>query len=105
MTYNLLNYPNLESTRYNDLKEVIEYTKPDIFICNELTSASGADLILNNAFNVAPINYYARANFVNGTDTDNMLYYNTNKVTLAGQNQITTALRDITRYHLYTCEN
>ena len=105
MTYNLLNYPNLEPTRYNDLKEVIQYTKPDIFICSELTSASGADMILDNAFNVAPINYYARANFVNGTDTDNMLYYNTNKVTLAGQNQITTALRDITRYHLYTCEN
>ena len=75
MTYNLLNYPNLEPTRYNDLKEVIEYAKPDIFICSELTSASGADMILDNAFNVAPINYYARANFVNGTDTDNMLYY------------------------------
>lgn len=104
MTYNILNYPGTSSTRYNDLKVIVQYTKPDIFICSELQDATGADLLLNNSFNAAPVTYYARANFVDGNDTDNMLYYNTNKVSLASQNQITTALRDITHYHLYTCE-
>lgn len=104
MTYNILNYPGTSSTRYNDLKVIVQHTKPDIFICSELQDATGADLLLNNSFNVSPVNYYARANFVDGNDTDNMLYYNTNKVSLASQNQITTALRDITHYHLYTCE-
>ncbi len=104
MSYNILNYPGTSSTRYNDLKVIIQHTKPDIFICSELQDAAGADLLLNNSFNAAPINYYARANFVDGDDTDNMLYYNTNKVSLASQNQITTALRDISHYHLYTCE-
>jgi hypothetical protein len=104
MSYNLLNYPGTTPTRYNDLKVIIQYCKPDIFICSELQDATGADLILNNSFNAAPVNYYARANFMDGNDTDNMLFYNTNKVTLASQNQITTALRDISHYHFYTCE-
>lgn len=104
MTYNLLNYPSQSPTRYNDLEEIIGYAKPDIFICNEMDDISGVSLLLNNAFNVAPVTYYANAIYMDGTDTDNMLFYNTNKVTLASQNQITTALRDISHYHLYTCE-
>lgn len=105
MTYNLLNYPDQSPTRYNDLKEIIAYTKPDIFICSEINDASAVSLLLNNAFNVSPVNYYAASAFMDGNDTDNLLFYNTNKVSLASQNQITTALRDISRYSLYTCES
>jgi hypothetical protein len=105
MTYNLLNYPNTNATRYNDLKQIITYTKPDIFICSEITDVSAVNLLLNNSFNVSPVNYYDHCNFVDGYDTDNMLYYNTNKLTLAGQHQIVTALRDISHYRLYSCES
>ncbi len=105
MSYNLLNYPDQSPTRYNDLKEIIQYTKPDIFICSEFTANSGVNLLLTNSLNVAPVNYYAASNFVDGPDTDNMLFYNTNKVTLASQNQISTALRDISHYSVYTCES
>lgn len=103
MTYNILNYPGVSPTRYNDLEVIIQYTKPDIFICSEMNDVTGPDLLLNNSFNAPPVTYYARANFIDGNDTDNMLYYNTDKVTLVSQNQITTALRDISHYHLYTC--
>ena len=104
MTYNILNYPTQISTRYDDLKVIIQYTKPDIFICSEMNDISGVSLLLTNAFNVAPVTYYASATYMDGPDTDNMLYYNTNKVSLASQDQITTALRDISHYSLYTCE-
>jgi hypothetical protein len=103
MTYNLLNYPNTNATRYNDLKEIIQYTKPDLFICSEITDVSAVNLLLTNSFNVSPVNYYNHGNYVDGYDTDNMLYYNTNKLSLASQNQIVTALRDISHYSLYTC--
>lgn len=103
MTYNILNYPNTVSTRYNDLKEIVSYVKPDVFICSELTSNTGADLLLNNSFNSGSVNYYSRAGFVDGPDTDNMLYYNTTKVGLASQNQIATDLRDISHYKIFLC--
>src|SRR5688572_11554202 len=105
MTYNLLNFPAQGSTRYNDLREIIEYTNPDIFICSEITDNSAINLLLNNVFNVPPVNYYAASAFVDGPDTDNLLFYNTNKLTLVSQNQVPTALRDITRYRLYSCES
>lgn len=105
MTYNLLNYPNQGATRYNDLRVIIQHTKPDIFLCSEITDNSAVATLLNNSFNVAPVNYYAASNFVDGPDTDNLLFYNTNKVTLVSQNQIPTALRDITHYRVYTCES
>src|SRR5687768_5268109 len=103
MTYNLLNFPAQNPTRYNDLEEVVQYVKPDLFICNEVTDNSGVTSILDNALNVGSINYYANANWADGPDTDNMCFYNTNKLTLNSQNQITTALRDISHYQLYSC--
>lgn len=103
MAYNLLNYPNILPTRYDDLREIVEYTKPDIFLCNEITSSTAISNLLNNSFNVAPVNYYASSSFEDGPDTDNLLFYNTNKVTLVSQNQISTLLRDISHYRVYTC--
>ena len=105
MTYNLLNYPNAGHSRVNDLKVILQYVKPDIFICSEVDNGNCVQGVLDTALNVAPINYYAACTYMDGPDTDNMLFYNTNKVTLASQNQISTALRDISHYHLYTCES
>lgn len=103
MTYNLLNFPAQGPTRINDLEDVLQYVKPDLFICSELTSSAGATDILNNALNVGAINYYDRANWVDGPDTDNMCYFNSNKLTLHSQQQIATSLRDISHYQLYSC--
>jgi len=103
MTYNLLNFPAQVPTRHNDLEVVLQHVKPDLFICNEVTSSAGVTSILNNALNVGPINYYDHAAWVDGPDTDNMCYFNTNKLTLQSQQQITTDLRDISHYKLYSC--
>ncbi|HIP35390.1 MAG TPA: hypothetical protein EYG85_00880 [Crocinitomix sp.] len=100
MAYNVLNYPGSTSARWSDFRTVVQYIKPDIILCNEMISDVGATTLLNNALNAYGINYFAKATFVNGPDSDNIMYYNTNKVNLATQTQITTALRDISYYQV-----
>lgn len=103
MAYNILNYTSggSYSGRYADLREILTYAKPDIVICSEVLDASGAQLLLDNAFNMAGIGPFSRATFIDGPDTDNSLFYNNSKITFKLQNQITTALRNITRYRVY----
>jgi len=101
MYYNLLNYPNIAQERADTLKKIIDHTQPDMFVVNELTSSFGATLIMSNALNVGGTTSYAQANFVNGPDTDNMFFYNSDKIGLKEQNEIATALRDINEYICY----
>jgi endonuclease/exonuclease/phosphatase family metal-dependent hydrolase len=103
MAYNVLNYGSGSPTvtRYNDLKTVIAHAKPDILLCSEIVDNSGAQLLLDNALNAAGVGSYSRVTFIDGPDTDNMLYYNNAKIHFKQQNQITTTLRNITRYRVY----
>lgn len=103
MTYNILNYSgnNTNKTRYLDLRNVVAFAKPDIFICSELVDSVGAQLLLDSAFNKAGIHPFSRAGFRDGTDTDNMLFYNNQKIKLKSQFQISTSLRDISHYRIY----
>jgi len=101
MAYNILNYPLSNSTKADTLKPIIDYVKPDIFMITELTSSSGAIKILNDALNVGSVSSYQKATYFNGPDTDNMLYYNSDKLVLYSQYEIATALRNISEYVLY----
>ncbi len=99
--YNLLNYPGTGETRWQDYKIIFHDIMPDIIVVNELESTYGADLILTNALNSDGVSGYNRAVFHDGPDTDNLLFYNSNKLGLVSQEQIPTALRDISRYKMY----
>lgn len=101
MYYNLLNFPSTSQQRADTLKKIVQYVLPDMFVVNELDNQFGATLILNNALNQNGINYYQQAAFVDGPDTDNLLFYNSNKLGLVSQNEIQTALRDINEYVMY----
>jgi hypothetical protein len=101
LSYNILNYPLSNSTKADTLKAIIKYTQPDIFMITELTSSTGVSLILNNALNVDGVTYYQSATYVNGPDTDNMLFYNSQKFGLKSQYEIPTVLRNISEYVLY----
>jgi len=101
MYYNLLNFPSFFPERVDTLKKIVQYVKPDLFLVNEIESNSAANSILNNSLNQNGINYYQKAAFINGPDTDNMLFYNTQKFGLVSQQQIPTVLRDISEYVLY----
>lgn len=101
LSYNILNYPTSNSSKADTLKPIIKYTEPDIFMITELTSSSGATTILNDALNVDGVTYYQKAQYVNGPDTDNLLYYNSDKLELYSQHEIPTVLRNISEYVLY----
>lgn len=114
MHYNLLNYGNVTSyctnqnnniqDKDNALKEIINYTNPDIFTVNEVGSSNFAqERILSNILNTNNRNYYAMGNIVNasGGTIDNMLYFDTRMFGLADQDVISTSIRDIDIYKLY----
>ncbi|MGV6862431.1 MAG: T9SS type A sorting domain-containing protein [Putridiphycobacter sp.] len=101
MYYNLLNYPDVSPQRSDTLKTILHYDLPDVLVVNELETNTGANLILNNSLNQNGVSYYQKAAFFDGPDTDNGLFYNTNKLTLHSQQQITTVLRDISEYVMY----
>lgn len=101
MSYNVLNYPISNASKADTLKPIIQHVKPDIFMITELTSSSGATTILNDALNVGSVSSYQKATYFNGPDTDNMLFYNSDKLVLYSQFEIATSLRNISEYVLY----
>jgi hypothetical protein len=102
MSYNILNYGTSNyPTRYNDLKTILSYVKPDAVICCEVVDVTAAQLLLDSAFNQAGIGTFSRATFIDGPDTDNSLFYNTSNLKFKAQYQVTTAMRNITRYQIY----
>ncbi len=116
MQYNLLNYNNVTSycTTVNNpvndkdaaLRTIIDYVLPDIFTVVEMNEqVTSMDRLLSNVMNSGGRTNYARAARSNyaGSDIVNMLYYNTDKLVLEDQTNITNAAltRDINIYHLY----
>lgn len=101
MAYNILRYPTSNPTKADTLKPIVQNIKPDIFLITELTSGTGATTILNDALNVDGITHYQKAIYQNGPDTDNMLFFNSDKLTLKSQKEIPTVLRNISEYILY----
>ncbi|MDG1475643.1 MAG: T9SS type A sorting domain-containing protein [Vicingaceae bacterium] len=101
MTYNVLNYPSSNTSKADTLKPIIKHVQPDIFLINELESSAGATTILTDALNVDGVTNYLRATFFSGPDTNNMLYFNSDKLVLYSQKEIPTALRNISEYVLY----
>jgi len=101
LSYNVLNYPVSNPTKADTLVPIIKLLQPDIFMITELTSSSGATTILNTALNINGITFYQKATYFDGPDTDNMLFYNSDKLVLKSQFQIATTLRDISEYVLY----
>lgn len=101
MAYNILNYPASNFSKADTLKPIIKHVQPDIFLITELTSFSGVGLILNNALNIDGVSHYQNATYFDGPGTDNMLFYNSNKLELYSQYEIPTSLRNISEYVLF----
>ena len=101
MTYNVLNYPSSNPSKADTLKPIIQHVQPDILMINELESSGGATTILTDALNVDGVTKYNRCTFFSGPDTNNMLYYNSDKLVLYSQKEMPTTLRNISEYVLY----
>jgi hypothetical protein len=88
------------------LKTILGYVKPDIFTVNEISAASAfQDHVLNEVMNQTGYALYEMAASPNlaGSNIVNMLYYNSEKLTLHSQDVTVSidSIRDIDIYRLY----
>lgn len=101
MYYNLLDYPYSDPGREVYLRTVNQYLQADVIAVTELKSSTGATTLLNQALNVYGTTHYQKAVYYTGTYSENLLYYNSEKLALYSQDVIYTSLRDINEYVLY----
>jgi len=114
MQYNLLNYGNYTDycTSGNNnvdvknahLKTIIDYVKPDIFSVNEMSKDEMFhDILLNDVLNTDGVTYFKRVASSNAADSYlvNMLYFNSEKLSLYSQDIVYAMVRDINVYTLY----
>jgi endonuclease/exonuclease/phosphatase family metal-dependent hydrolase len=101
MTYNLLNYVMPDTSRDQYYRTTVEYVHPDILVVQEMTSQAAVDNFLTNVLNAVYPGEYQKSTFVDGTDTDNELYYRTGKIGFIANSPIPTDLRDISRFTIY----
>lgn len=100
MTYNLLNYPDVDSAIRNpNFRTVIRASGPDILVVQEMTSQAGMNGFLSNVMN-AYGNVYSAGTFIDGTDTDNGIFFKTAKFSFISNTRIRTALRDINLFKI-----
>ncbi len=103
MFYNVFRFPSsAPANREFILHDILDQYQPDLFMICELETQGGADLILNTSL-ANQTDVFARAQFHNNTSdsTDllqNMVFYNTQKLTLLNQEILATNYRDIDQY-------
>lgn len=89
MHYNLLAFPGSNgTTRVNELRKIIRYTRPDILTVNEVNNASAINLILNSALNLDGRSYQASVYQTSANDTKSLVFYNTRKLALRSERMI-----------------
>ena len=102
MTYNILNYRNTTnqctsssnnpSTKESNLNTIVNYTNPDILVCQEIGGASAqpVDQLLINALNINGETKWSKANYTNNGSSSlvNMVYFNNTKLVLRSQDFI-----------------
>lgn len=119
MTYNVMYYRqytsfctstnNNPTTKENALEIIVDYSLPDVLLCNEIaghSSGLNAFTLMNSALNQNGRSYYQMAN-PTGNYLVNMLYFNSNKLALYAQDIISNEIggpslvRPIDIYTLY----
>ena len=101
MYYNILNFPGSTPERSAYFRTATQFINADIILVNEMVSDEGAIMLLDEGLNVYGNAVYKKAEFTDGPDSDNMLFYDSTKVTLYAQSTINTELRYINEYVLF----
>jgi endonuclease/exonuclease/phosphatase family metal-dependent hydrolase len=95
MTYNLLNYPGSTSAIRNPhFITVLSNTEPDIIVAQEVLSQAGVNEFVSEVLMQVSSDYDAGV-FINGTDTDNAIFFKSSLFSFIANNPIDTELRDI----------
>jgi endonuclease/exonuclease/phosphatase family metal-dependent hydrolase len=98
LTYNALNFSSNSGDRLPYFQSIFNEIDPDIVLIQEMSDEGGAELLLTALNNGG--NEFYRVRFLDGPDTENMLFYRNSVITFASQDTIDTELRDISEYEL-----
>jgi endonuclease/exonuclease/phosphatase family metal-dependent hydrolase len=98
LTYNALNFSSNSGDRLPYFQSIFNDVESDIVLVQEMSDEGGAELLLTALNNGG--NNFSKARFLDGPDTENMLFYNNAIVNFASQDTIDTQLRDISEYEL-----
>lgn len=106
MFYNLYRFPvNAPANREFLLEQILKEAKPDLLMACEIVNKDGSDRILNTAFHSLPDSFSAPQFVYCPTAEDDplqqMVYYNTRKLTLLHQEALPAIIRDINHYTFY----
>jgi len=106
INYNLLNYPaaggsySADTTaRHPHYRTIFNSLNADIIVVQEINSQTGIDGLLSNVLN-ATNSIYSAGPFINGYDTDNGIFFKTDKFHSPSNTAIQTELRDINEFKL-----
>lgn len=100
MTYNVLNYPgSTGDVRDPYFLTLLDSLQPDVLVVQEVIHTNGAERFRDSVV-VKSNPIYAMGTFVDGPDSDNAVYYRSDKFSFQGNNVIETALRDINEFEL-----
>jgi len=103
MAYNVLNFPGSTPDRVSSFAFILDQFRPDILVVSEMQTAAGMNLFLDEALNHSAEEYSAGP-FVNGSDTDNSVFYKHDRVKFVDNLSISTSLRLINGYR-FTINN
>jgi hypothetical protein len=95
MTYNLLNYSGGRDAAF---RTVLAEAQPDVLLVEEILSQAAVNNFRDAVLNVVNPGEWTAGPFVNGSDTDNGMFYRTASVEFVSHFVIGTALRDIDEY-------
>lgn len=98
--YNLLNYDASDTTRNQYYRTILGSLNVDLIVTQENTSLLGVQRFKTGVIDAVYTGAFSSTTFIDGYDTDNMLYYRTSKFTYVSNTVIKTALRDINAYIL-----
>ena len=105
-TWNILNYPGpTDFLREDDFRRVLDRLDLDILVIQDMISVQGVSQFLNNVLNYSVPDKYTAAQFLDGPDTDNMLFFKKSMVSLLSQKQIvvpdfSASHHDISEYNV-----
>lgn len=99
-TYNLLKYPNSDSTLRNAaLRTVVGAMQPHVLVAQEIESPNSVRLFGDDVLDRALDGRFAAAPFVDvSSDTEGAFFYDTTRVTYLGMHIVHTELRGIFGY-------
>ncbi|MCK4452951.1 endonuclease/exonuclease/phosphatase family protein, partial [candidate division WOR-3 bacterium] len=100
VTYNILNFPEaIGMYRIDDFRKIIDYENPDILVVQEMQSQDGVDLFIDSVMNYHN-NLFEAVLFNDGPDTDNALFFRSDKVEYLSSQYLSTPVRNIAEYRL-----